>query len=102
MSPLTVSVVVVTWNAADLTLRCVESLRAQATDGLDVRLVVVDNGSTDGTAQELAPLDDVRLVALPTNTGFTGGANAGIGATDSDVVVLLNNDAVPGQDSSRH
>ena len=92
--PLRVSVVVVTWNGLDLTLRCLDSLRAQGTEGLDVDLVVVDNGSHDGTAEALARVRDVHLVALPRNTGFAGGVNAGIRATTGDVVVLLNNDAV--------
>lgn len=94
LGPLRVGVVVVTWKGLDLTLRCLESLRAQHTDGLDVDLVVVDNGSQDGTAEALVGLRDVHLVALPHNTGFAGGVNAGIRATTGDVVVLLNNDAV--------
>lgn len=94
MTRLSVTVVVVTWNGRDLTLRCLESLRAQSTDGLDVELVVVDNGSTDGTVAALGAVDDIRLIALPTNTGFAGGVNAALRATRSDVVVLLNNDAI--------
>ena len=91
-----VAVVVVTWEALDLTRRCLAALQDQETGGggldLDVELLVVDNGSTDGTAAALA--DEVRVLALPGNTGFAGGAAAGIAATDSEVVVLVNNDAV--------
>nr|WP_255347181.1 glycosyltransferase family 2 protein [Cellulomonas sp. KRMCY2] len=86
--------VVVTWNALDLTLRCLDSLRGQRTDELDVELVVVDNGSADATVETLRAAPDVHLVALPTNTGFAGGVNAGVRATTGSVVVLLNNDAV--------
>lgn len=91
-----VSVVVVSWNGLALTQRCLDSLRGQTgpDDDLEVELVVVDNGSTDGTARALRDVPDVRLVALPTNTGFAGGVNAGVRATSGDVVVLLNNDAV--------
>jgi GT2 family glycosyltransferase len=94
VNPLTVSVVVVSWEALDLTLRCLESLRVQQTDGLAVQLVVVDNGSRDATVETVGAMTDVLLVALPSNTGFAAGANAGIRATSSAVVVLLNNDAV--------
>jgi N-acetylglucosaminyl-diphospho-decaprenol L-rhamnosyltransferase len=94
VTDLTVTVVVVTWNGLELTLRCLESLRAQRTEGLAVNLVVVDNGSTDGTVDHLAEAGDVDLVALPTNTGFAGGVNAGVRASSGDVVVLINNDAV--------
>jgi N-acetylglucosaminyl-diphospho-decaprenol L-rhamnosyltransferase len=101
VNPLSVSVVVVTWNGLDLTLRCLESLRNQRTDGLDVELVVVDNGSDDATVDVVGAMSDVRLVALPTNTGFAGGANAGIRASTGAVVVLLNNDAVARPDFLR-
>lgn len=89
-----VSVVVVTWNGLDLTLRCLDSLRGQGDADLEVELVVVDNGSTDGTVEALADVPDVRVVALATNTGFAGGVDAGIRATTGDAVVLVNNDAV--------
>jgi len=102
VSPLTVSVVVVAWNGLDLTLRCLSSLRSQRTEGLAVELIVVDNGSTDATVATLSGLHDVRLVALPTNTGFGSGVNAGMRASNSEVVVLLNNDAVADPDLLRH
>ena len=89
-----VSVVVVTWNARDLTLRCLDSLRDQQTPGRDVELVVVDNASSDDTLASLAGHPDVRVVSLPTNTGFAGGAEAGIAASHGEIVVLVNNDAV--------
>lgn len=102
MTPLTVSVVIVTWNGLDLTLRCLDSLRSQQTGALTVELVVVDNGSADETVPTLTGVDDVKLVALPTNTGFAGGVNAGIRASSGEIVVLLNNDAVAEHDFLRH
>lgn len=98
MRPLRVSVVVVTWNGLDLTRRCLDALRAQRTEGLDVELVVVDNGSRDGTVEALAGEPDLHVVALDTNTGFAGGVNAGVRACRGEVVVLLNNDAVAAPD----
>ncbi|WP_263729282.1 glycosyltransferase family 2 protein [Cellulomonas sp. SG140] len=90
-----VAVVVVTWNALGLTRRCLQSLRDQQVPaGTQVQLVVVDNGSQDGTAAALRDEPDVLLVALPDNRGFGGGVNAALRVTSSDVVVLLNNDAV--------
>lgn len=92
-----VAVVVVTWEALALTRRCLAALRDQATSGagleLEVEVLVVDNASTDGTSAALAA-EGVRVLTLERNTGFAGGAAAGIAATDSDVVVLVNNDAV--------
>ncbi|GIG36083.1 glycosyltransferase family 2 protein [Cellulomonas pakistanensis] len=89
-----VSVVVVTWNGLELTRRCLDSLARQDAGGRDVEVVVVDNGSTDGTVAALRGRADVRVVALGRNTGFAGGVNAGVAASSGDVVVLLNNDAV--------
>lgn len=94
-----VTVVVVTWNGLELTRRCLESLRAQqVADGTELQLVVVDNGSSDGTVAALRDDPDLRLIALPENRGFGGGVNAALRATTGDVVVLLNNDAVAAPD----
>ncbi len=93
MTPASVSVVVVTWNGLALTERCLDSLAAQRTPGREHEVVVVDNGSTDGTVEALRDRPDVRVVALDRNTGFAGGVNAGVAASTGDVVVLLNNDA---------
>ncbi len=88
-----VSVVVVTWNGLALTRRCLDALRQQELDA-DLELVVVDNGSQDGTVAALAGERDVLLVALPENRGFAGGVNAGVRAATGEVLVLINNDAV--------
>jgi len=91
-----VAVVVVTWNALGLTRRCLNSIRDQQLPaGTQMQLVVVDNGSQDGTAAALRDEPDVLLVALPDNRGFGGGVNAALAATSSDVVVLLSGSFVP-------
>ena len=85
-------VVVVSWNGAHLLPRALDSLETQTVrDSLDV--VVVDNGSVDGTAEMVATrYPGVRMLASPTNLGFAGGAELGMRDCDVDVV-LLNNDA---------
>lgn len=90
----TVSVVVVTWNARELVVRCLDSLRAQQVPGHEVELVVVDNASTDDTAVVLGAADDLTVVRTAVNLGFAGGADAGIRVSRGEVVVLVNNDAV--------
>jgi GT2 family glycosyltransferase len=86
------AVVVVTWQGAHLLPACLGSLRRQT---LAHDVVVVDNASTDGTAELLArDHPEVRVVRLPRNTGFAGGVQAGLDATDAEYVALLNNDAV--------
>ena len=56
-------------------------------------IVLVDNGSTDGSAAMVRErFPGVRVLALERNLGFGGGANAGVRAARNDIVILLNND----------
>ncbi len=90
MTPL-VSVVIVNWNGKHLLGECLDSLAAQ--QARDVEIIVVDNGSQDGSAeyvQERYPR--VNLVRLPENLGFAGGNNAGIRIANGRYIALLNND----------
>lgn len=85
-----VSVIVLTWNGLEVTTRCLASLLANTTHP-DFKVVVVDNGSTDGTLEYLRGLDGITLIENGENLGFVGGNNVGLAATVGDVV-LLNND----------
>jgi GT2 family glycosyltransferase len=91
---MTVTIVVLNWNGADRTLACLESLAAADLRGASV--LVVDNGSHDGSADAVRrrfPAQEVLV--LPQNVGFAGGNNAGIGVgleRGADAVLLLNND----------
>lgn len=85
-----VSIIVLTWNCLDVTRNCLRTLLDE-TNHPDFEVVVVDNGSTDGTADYVRSLEGVRLIENGENLGFARGNNAGIDAVSSDVV-LLNND----------
>jgi GT2 family glycosyltransferase len=86
-----VSVVVPTWNGHRFLEPCLEALGAQSHRDLEV--VVVDNGSTDGSRALLAArFPTARVVAFPQNRGFSVAVNAGIRASAGEVVALLNND----------
>lgn len=87
-----VAIVVLTWNGLAVTQRCFDSLRAKTRD-VPYRLIVVDNGSTDGTVEWLRTQPDITLIANPDNRGFAAGVNQGIAAAPPDHdVLLLNND----------
>jgi GT2 family glycosyltransferase len=93
---MTVSVIVVTWNGLHLLRDCVAALAEQT---LPHELIVVDNGSRDGTCEWLAEhAPHARLVALPQNLGFTGGNNAGLRVATGEYLVLINNDTIPPPD----
>lgn len=93
----TISVVVVNWNRRDLLRNCLNSLARQ--QGVDFDVVVVDNGSTDGslemvrrefsTGQPFA----LKLIVNERNLGFCAANNQGFAGSDSEFVALLNNDA---------
>ena len=88
--PLTV--LVVTWQARALLAETLESLARQT---LRHRVLVVDNASTDGTAEMIdARFPAARVVRNRTNLGFAGGVQAGLAVVDTPLVALLNNDAV--------
>lgn len=99
MTGACVTVVTVTYNAASLVSACLDGLAGQRLDGLQMDVVVVDNGSTDRTADLVqAAYPDVRLIRSPINHGFAGGNNLALRGLDSPWVILLNNDAVPRPD----
>jgi GT2 family glycosyltransferase len=89
---LLVSIVIVNWNGLEDTMSCLEHTKKQTYPNLEI--IVVDNGSTDGSVQYLRKLKDIKLVENPKNLGFTGGHIAGYQASRGDFVLLLNNDAI--------
>ena len=87
------SVVIPNWNGKDLLEQYLPSVVEALAGNPDNEIVVVDNGSTDGSAEFVrAAFPQVTLLALPRNLGFGGGSNAGIRAARNEIVVLLNND----------
>jgi N-acetylglucosaminyl-diphospho-decaprenol L-rhamnosyltransferase len=104
-----VSAVVVTWNCRDAAVQCVQSLV-----GADAEIIVVDNGSTDGTVDAVrtagsarapgsaragsapAPAGSVRVIANRTNRGLAAANNQGIVAATGDALLISNPDVVWG------
>jgi O-antigen biosynthesis protein len=87
------SVVIPNWNGRDLLEKYLPSVVAALAGNPANEIVVVDNGSTDGSAEYVRQhLPQVNLVPLPQNLGFGGGSNAGFRAAKNDIVVLLNSD----------
>ena len=90
MSPR-VAVAIPNWNGERFLPACLNSLRAQSFG--DFEVIVVDNGSTDGSLELLENrFPEVRVVSLGENRGVAAAFNAGVGASGADLVVLLNND----------
>jgi GT2 family glycosyltransferase len=86
-----VSVVILNWNGLRYLERCLTSLQAQTFT--DFEVILVDNGSTDGSVEWVRErFPDVRLICNESNVGFAAGNNQAIRASQAEYVVTLNND----------
>lgn len=90
--PLSVSIIIVTWNALPLLQRCLPGVIASI-DGLDAEIILADNASDDGSAEWVsARYPSVRIVRHPENWAFCKGNNAAIPHARGRYILLLNND----------
>lgn len=88
------SIIVLNWNGRELTRNCLRSIKEE-TDYPDYEVIVVDNGSTDGSQQMLRnEFPWARLIENPTNLGFARGNNQGMEVARGDYIFLLNNDTI--------
>lgn len=97
------SIVILNWNNYQMTSDCVRSLLAMDCD--DYQIVIVDNGSTDGSPQRLA-FEFQRITVLPQscNLGYAAGCNVGIRhalSLGAEYILLLNNDTYVAPDFIR-
>jgi GT2 family glycosyltransferase len=87
-----VTIIILTWNGVRYTQRCLETLLANTTFP-NYRIMIADNGSTDGTLQFVNSLDNIRIISNGSNLGFAKGNNRAIAAADpTSDIILLNND----------
>jgi GT2 family glycosyltransferase len=95
-----ISVAIVSWNGQAHLATCLEALAAQLDPGVDWEVLVLDNGSTDGTAAWLRALAPprVRLIESAYNLGFCAGNNRLVAEARGDAIAFLNNDTRPRPD----
>lgn len=86
-----VSVLIVNWNTKELVLRCLDSL-PQSSVGCSIETIVVDNGSSDGSAAALAKRGDITLVRNDRNAGYAAAVNQAFRLSEGRFVLLLNSD----------
>ena len=95
-SPLLTSIIILTHNQLEFTKQCLDSIEAYTPEPHE--LIIVDNGSTDGTIDYLREYiesyDNVRVIANATNRGFAAGNNQGLAIARDEYVLLLNNDTI--------
>jgi GT2 family glycosyltransferase len=93
-----ISVLLLSWNTRELTLECLDSLPGAVDSDMRCQVIVVDNGSRDGSAEALAKRDGIELVANPENRGYAAAVNQAYRRATGEYVLLLNSDVrfVPG------
>ena len=91
-----ISIIILTWNHLDVTRACLESIQRHTHQPHEI--IVVDNGSTDGTVawlqEQMQQQPTIRLLANSENRGFATGCNQGMQAAIGEYLLLLNNDTV--------
>ena len=87
------SIIILSYNALDCTQLCLESIRRNTRPGT-YEIIVVDNASTDGSAQWLAQQSDIRCRFNQENAGFPKGCNQGMEMARGTEILLLNNDTI--------
>lgn len=87
------SIIILTYNQLEYTQLCIESIR-KFTPKNTYEIIVVDNGSTDGTVEWLKQQIDINSIINKENMGFSKGCNQGIRIAKGDNILLLNNDTI--------
>lgn len=85
------SIVIPHWNGKHFLQPCLDSLRAQTHDNIEI--IIVDNASSDGSQDYIkSTYPEVILIELSENLGFTGACNIGMEKARGEIISLLNND----------
>jgi len=94
--PPEITVLVLNYNGKGLLLDCLEACTKLEHGGVRPRVVCIDNGSSDGSLEEVRRrFPAIGVISNAENAGFAPAYNAAIRAIDSEWVALLNNDTVP-------
>jgi GT2 family glycosyltransferase len=96
----TVSIVIVNWNGGELLVKCLQHVERQTIRAQQV--FVVDNASSDNSADSADGFSGVTVLRMKSNLGFAAGNNAALRLCDTDLVVLLNPDAFAEPDWLEH
>ncbi|MCY7763536.1 glycosyltransferase family 2 protein [Bacillus spizizenii] len=87
------SIIVLTYNQLALTKQCLESIWKHTNNDC-IEIIVVDNGSHDGTRDYLKQISSIRTIFNKTNEGFAQACNQGLEAASGDSILFLNNDTI--------
>ncbi|MDP4009685.1 MAG: glycosyltransferase family 2 protein [Candidatus Shapirobacteria bacterium] len=85
------SIIIPTWNTADITIKCVQTIFSNLKD-VDYEIVVVDNGSSDDTVEKFKKIKNVTLIENGSNLGFSKANNVGVKQAKGEWLLFLNSD----------
>ena len=91
MSHFKFSIIIPTWNTAEVTKKCIQSIQNNLKD-FSYEIIIIDNGSTDNTIEVLSKIKDLKLIKIKENLGFAKANNIGLKKATSDYVVFMNSD----------
>lgn len=92
---MSISIVILTFNQRDITLRCLRSLVGFTDNSNGNEIILVDNGSSDGTIEAVERnYPDVKIIRLPENRGVAAGRNVGLSRSNGDFLMILDNDTI--------
>lgn len=86
------SIIIPTFNQLNYLRECIESIRQYTSEPYE--LIIIDNGSDDGSAEYVKSVRDIRYQLLPINRGFAGAVNQGLMLARGTTLLILNNDSV--------
>jgi len=85
------SIIIPTWNTADITLKCIKTIYKFLLPNI-FEIIIVDNGSTDDTSQKLSQLKNIKYIRNSTNLGFSRANNIGAKQATGQYFLFLNSD----------
>ncbi|MED4515920.1 glycosyltransferase [Bacillus subtilis] len=87
------SIIVLTYNQLALTKQCLESIWKHTNNDC-IEVIVIDNGSHDGTRDYLKQITSIKAIFNKTNEGFAKACNQGLEVASGDNILFLNNDTI--------
>jgi GT2 family glycosyltransferase len=91
MKKFNVTIIIPSWNTADITIKCIHTIKQYLT-GLNYDIIVVDNGSQDDSVIKLKKENRIKLIENPTNLGFGQANNIAAKIAKGDYLLFLNSD----------
>jgi glycosyltransferase involved in cell wall biosynthesis len=93
-----ISVILCSYNRADRIGRCIDALLAQSLHKKDYEIIVVNDGSNDGTGNTLSTYKNIRVTTNAPNQGLAGSRNVGARMARAEIIAFTDDDCVPSKD----